>query len=75
LNSASTNRCITHSSVVSLTPSGLIESKMTLALGSLTSGPFPAVFEQTLNYEQPLVVPQLPHTKHDPARCIVLPHW
>ena len=36
LNSASTKRCMTHSSVVSLTPSGLIESKTTLALGSLT---------------------------------------
>lgn len=25
--------------------------------------------------EQPLVVPQLAQTKHDPARCMALPHW
>ena len=26
-------------------------------------------------YEQPLVVPQLGHAWHEPARCICTPHW
>jgi hypothetical protein len=27
------------------------------------------------DYEQPLVVPQLLHTKQAPARCMTMPHW
>jgi hypothetical protein len=27
------------------------------------------------HYEQPLVVPQLAHTKQAPARCMTMPHW